>query len=149
MEHFPVNHRLQPVYRFVAGVGGVYLLVFGIVGLVETANVALFAQDGLPSVLGLHANRAFAILSIVAGVVLVGAAIAGGMVHQRINVMVASVFLVAGLAMMVLLETDLNFLGFSIATCIVSFVVGLVLLTAGMYGKVGPREDTAHAEATD
>ncbi len=149
MDHFPTNHRLQPLYRFVAGLAGVYLLLFGIVGLVETLNVSLFAQDGLPSALGLHTNRAFAIVSIVAGVALVGAAVAGGMLHQRINVVVAGVFLVTGLAMMLLLETDLNFLGFSMATCIVSFVVGLVLLTAGMYGKVAPRNDLVREEATD
>ena len=46
------------------------------------------------------------------------------------------------MAMMTLLQTDLNLLGFTMATCIVSFVIGLVLLTAGLYGKTGSAPPT-------
>jgi hypothetical protein len=147
MAHFPVNHHLQPFYRTLAGLAGLYVLVFGIVGVVQTRGLPLFAQDGLPAVLGLHTNRAFAILSIVAGVVLLGGAIIGGRLDHGINLVVAFVFLIAGFAMMVLMQTDLNFLGFSIATCIVSFVIGMVLFTAGLYGKVGTDEDVRREEA--
>ena len=35
------------------------------------------------------------------------------------------------------MQTDLNFLGFTMSTCIVSFVIGLVLFTAALYGKTG------------
>ena len=147
MVHLPINHHLRPLYRILAGVVGLYVLVFGVVGVFSTRGVPFFAQDGLPSVLGLHANPAFAVLSIVVGSLLVGGAVLGGTLDQQLNVVMAFVFLIAGFAMMVVLETGLNFLGFSIATCIVSFVVGLVLLTAGLYGSVGSRDAVRREEA--
>ncbi len=58
----------------------------------------------------------------------------------------AFVFLVAGMAMMVLMQTDLNFLGFTMSTCVVSFVIGLVLFTAALYGKTGTAEDIRKEE---
>ena len=63
------------------------------------------------------------------------------------NMFAAIAFLVAGMAMMVLMQTDLNFLGFTMATCIVSFVIGLVLFTAALYGKIGTAEDIRKEEA--
>jgi Domain of unknown function (DUF4383) len=146
MAHFPINHHLQPLYRTLAGLAGLYVLVFGIVGVVQTRGLPLFAQDGLPAVLGLHTNRAFAIVSIVAGVVLLGGAIIGGRLDHGINLVVAFVFLIAGFAMLVVLQSSLNVLGFSIATCVVSFVIGMVLFTAGLYGKVGTAEDIRREE---
>jgi len=44
---------------------------------------------------------------------------------------------VAGTAMLALLRTDLNVLNFSMATVIVSFAIGMVLFSAGLYGKSG------------
>jgi hypothetical protein len=52
MAHIPINHHLQPFYRVLAGLCGLYVLVFGIVGLVQTRGLDTFAQEGLPSVLG-------------------------------------------------------------------------------------------------
>jgi hypothetical protein len=147
MGHFPINHPLLPLWRVLAALAGLYVLAFGIVGVIQTGGLPFFAQQNLPAVLGLHTNRAFAILSIVAGVVLFGGAIIGGMLDQRLNVVLAFVFLGAGFAMMVLLRTDLNLLGFSMSTCIVSFIIGLVLLTAGLYGKVGSEADVRSEEA--
>ena len=54
--------------------------------------------------------------------------------------------MVAGVAMMALMQTDANFLNFSMSTVVVSLVFGLLLLTAGLYDKVGTAED---AEAED
>lgn len=147
MAHVPINHHLQPLYRVLAALCGLYVLVFGIVGVVQTRGLSTFAQDGLPSVLGLQSNRGFAILSIIAGVIVLGGALIGGNLDRGINLGASIVFLVAGMAMMILLQTDLNFLGFSVATCIVSFVLGLVLFTAALYGKVGTAEDVRREEA--
>ena len=55
-------------------------------------------------------------------------------------------FLVAGFAMMVVMQTDLNVLGFTMATCVVSFIIGLVLFTAGLYGKVASPERAAYED---
>jgi hypothetical protein len=147
MAHLPINHPLQPLYRVLAGLIGMYLIVFGIVGVIKTRDLPPFAQDGLPWVLGLRANLAFAVLSIVVGLILLGAAFIGGRAHQATNMFAAIVFVVAGMAMMVLMQTDLNLLGFTMATCIVSFVIGLVLFTAALYGKTGTAEDIRKEEA--
>jgi hypothetical protein len=42
--------------------------------------------------------------------------------------------------MLTLLRTDANLLNFAMANCIVSFVIGMALLHAGLYGKTGPQE---------
>ena len=138
MSHIPVNHHLRPLYRVLAGLAGLYVLVFGIVGVSQTGGHGFFAQDGCRAVLGLRANRAFAILSIVAGRWSCWAGLSSDATWTSwVNLVGGIVFLVAGLAMMVVMQTDLNVLGFSMATCVVSFVIGLVLFTAGLYGKVG------------
>jgi hypothetical protein len=146
MSHLPINHHLQPLYRTLAGAAGLYVLAFGVIGLLRTSGLDVFAQDGLPTVLGLRANRAFAILSVVVGIVLVVGAVIGRSIDMWINLISSVVFLTAGMAMMALLETDLNFLGFTVTTCIVSFVIGLVLGLAGLYGTVGTAEEDALEE---
>jgi hypothetical protein len=146
MVHLPINHRLRSVYRTLAGLVGAYILAFGIVGVRRTEGLPTFAQEGLPSALGLHANRAFAVLSIVVGLVLLVGAVVGRNIDQRINLWGSGVFLVAGIAMLALLRTDLNFLGFTPATCVVSMLIGVALLIAGLYGKVGTAEDVRAEE---
>lgn len=147
MAHIPINHRLQPFYRAVAALCGLFVLVFGIVGYLQTRGMETFANADLPRVLGLTTNPAFAMLSIAAGVVLVGAAVIGGNLARSINLAGGAVFAVAGMAMLALLRTDLNLLGFSITNVVVSFILGILLATAGLYGKVGhPR--VAEAEET-
>jgi hypothetical protein len=146
MVHTPINHPLQPLYRILAGLVGVYVLAFGILGLMRTQGRPFFAQDGLPYVLGLHANRAFAILSIVVGVILVVGAVIGGNLHQRMSLVASVIFLVAGLVMLVLERTNFNFLGFTPATSVVPFIIGTVLLLSGLYGKVGSMLDVRREE---
>lgn len=137
MAHIPVNHHLRPLYRTLALLAGVYVLAFGIVGVTRTGGLAYFARDGLPEVLGIRANRAFAVLSIAAGILIVLGAIVGRNLDHWINLVGGVIFLVAGMAMMTLLQTDANLLGFTMSTCVVSFVIGLVLFAAGLYGKTG------------
>jgi Domain of unknown function (DUF4383) len=143
MSHLPVNHHLQPLYRVLAAIAGLYILVFGIVGVAKTGEYGFFQQRGTPSAVGLHSNRAFAILSIVAGAIVVGAAVFGRALDRWVNLFGGVVFLVSGFAMMVLLRTNFNYLGFTMTTCIVSFVVGLILFTAGLYGRVATDERAA------
>lgn len=137
MSHIPVNHHLRTLYRTVAAVCGLYVLIFGIVAVTETGGLGLFAQRGLPTSLGLRANGAFAILSIVVGAVIVLGAFIGGNLDRWINLVGGIVFLAAGLSMISVLQTSLNILGFSVATVVVSFLIGMVMFSAGLYGKVG------------
>lgn len=144
MIHLPVNHHLRPLYRTLAGLAGMYILAFGIFGLVQTWGTPFFGRQST-SVLGLRTNLAFSLLSIVVGAIVVVGAFIGRNVDRMINLVGGMVFLLAGMFMMLLLQTNLNLLNFTMATCIASFVIGLVLAVAGLFGKVGGPEDV-HAE---
>lgn len=134
--HLPVNHRLAGFYRFLAALAGLYVLGFGILGVIRAAGDPLFDRSDV-TVLGLRTNLAFSLLSIVVGViVLAGAAIGGNFAHF-LNLFGGGVFLAAGIIMLLLLQTEANFLNFTVATCIVSFLIGTVLVLTGLYGKSG------------
>ena len=134
LSHMPVNHPLRPLYRFLAGVVGAYVLLFGIVGVAQTSGHGFFERGDVVA-LGLRTNLAFAVASIVAGAVLLLAVVAGRNVDSQVTFWGGLGFMIAGTAMMAVLRSDLNVLNFSIATVIVSFVIGTVLFTAGMYTK--------------
>jgi Domain of unknown function (DUF4383) len=145
MAHIPINHPLRPLYRTLAGLIGLYILVFGIVGVTQTAGDPLFDRGDV-WVLGLRTNLAFAILSIIYGAVLLVGAVIGGNVEHMINLGAGLVFIVVGLFMMTVMETDANILNFSMVNSIVSFVFGLLVLTAGFYDKVGTSDDVVAEE---
>jgi hypothetical protein len=144
--HIPVNHPLRNLYRTFAGIAGLYIFVFGIVGLVQTWGTEFFGRGSF-WVLGLRTNLAFSILSIVVGAVVATGAIINGNIDRFINLAGGVVFLVAGMLMLALLQTDLNLLNFTVATCIASYLIGLALGVAGLYGKVGPPTERGAEES--
>jgi hypothetical protein len=144
--HTPVNHPLRPLYRVIGGLAGLYVLLFGIVGLIETRGTELFGNPSTYA-LGLKTNMAFSLLSIVAGIIILAGTLIGRNIDQKINYYGGFAFMGIGMLMLALLQTDANFLNFSVATCVVSFVIGLALLIAGLYGKVGSVEDARAEEA--
>lgn len=135
MSHIPVDHPLRPLYRVLAALAGIFLLVFGIVGVTQTRGTDFFAQTGLPWVLGLRTNLALAVLSIAAGVVLVAGTAIGHNVDHVVDLVGGAVFMLVGMIMLGLVRTDADILGFSAANCIVSLLIGVVLFTAGLYGR--------------
>lgn len=142
--HLPINHPLRNFYRTLAGLAGLYVLIFGIVGLVHTWHGGFFGR-GSYYALGLRTNVAFSILSIVVGAIVLAGTVIGHNVDRFINLVGGAVFLLAGMVMLALLRTTLNLLNFTVTTCLASFAIGLVMATAGLYGKVAPRR-SAHAE---
>jgi hypothetical protein len=139
MPHFPVNHPARPLYRVLSGIIGLYILVFGVYGVVLTAGEPLFAR-GHHWVLGLRTNLAFALVSVVFGAfLLIGASRRTNLGHYM-NLTAGVVFLVTSILMMAVLQTSANFLNFSMSTVIVSMLFGLILLATGLYDKVGPPE---------
>ncbi|MEV0330465.1 DUF4383 domain-containing protein [Micromonospora echinospora] len=139
MPHFPVNHPARPLYRAFAGLVGLYILVFGVWGVVQTWGEPLFDR-GSDWVLGLRTNLAFSLASVVFGIVLlIGASRRSNLGHYM-NLTAGVVFMVTGVAMMSVLQTDANFLNFSMSTVVVSMIFGLLLLATGLYDKVGPPE---------
>jgi len=139
MSHMPVNHPMRPFYRVLAAATGAYVLVFGAVGAVRTAGLPFFDRSETYA-LGLRSNLAFAVVSLLVGLVIVLATFVGRNVDYMVNLWGGVLFMAVGTAMMAVLRTDLNVLNFSIITVVVSYGIGLVLFTAGLYGRSGPAE---------
>jgi len=139
MAHLPVNHPARPLLRILVVLVGRYVLAFGIAGLVASWDQPFFSREE-NWVLGLRTNPAFALLSIFVGALVAAAAVYGHNVDHFVELWGGIVFLVAGIVMMTLLRTDLNLLNFAMVNCIVSFIIGTVMLTAGLYGKEGTPE---------
>lgn len=133
-EHLPVDHRLSRVYRFGAGLMGLFLLVFGILGLID--KVGWFDTGG-DEVVGLSTNGTLSVLSIAVGLLLFVGMVIGGNFASTLNMTLGVLFILSGFANMALLDTDSNFLAFRIQNVLFSFVVGILLMTFGMYGRVG------------
>ncbi|MDI3419884.1 DUF4383 domain-containing protein [Streptomyces luteolus] len=133
-EHLPVDHRLSKVYRVGAGLTGLVLLAFGILGLID--KVGFFDTRG-DEVAGLSTNGALSVLSICVGLLLFAGMVIGGNFASTLNMILGVAFILSGFANLALLDTDLNFLAFRIQNVLFSFVVGIMLMVFGMYGRVG------------
>jgi hypothetical protein len=134
--HLPVNHPLRPLYRALVGLVGVYMLLLGIVGFFETRGTPMFSETDLPWVLGVRTNLAFALLSLVAGAGLLFSTVIGRNLDYLVNIVGGLALMAVGMLMLSLLQTDANILGFTVTNCIVSFVLGCIVFTAGLYGRV-------------
>ncbi|MEH0820839.1 MULTISPECIES: DUF4383 domain-containing protein [unclassified Micromonospora] len=140
MAHTPVNHPARPIYRAIGGLVGLYLVVFGVLGLITSAGSDLFAQDDT-KVLGQGTNLGFSLLSILLGIVVLVGTVIGRNLDVAINQLLAYGLMVLGLAELAFLQTDANIFNFTIMTDIVVLTLSLVLLMVGMYGKVGTDEE--------
>jgi hypothetical protein len=140
MAHNPVNHPLRPLYRALGGLAGLYLVVFGVVGLLVTGGDGLFATDA-GRVLGQGSNLAWSILSIVLGAVILIATVVGRNLDVAVNTYLGWALLVIGTFILAVIRTEVNILNFTISTVIVTYILGLVLILAGLYGKVAAPED--------
>lgn len=146
--HTPVNHPARPVYRALAGFIGLYLVIFGVLGAMEADRSDVFAQDDT-TVLWQGVNLASAVLFGAIGVVvLVGVGI-GRNVDVAINKWLGGWgLLLVGLAGLAVSATDANYLNFNPLTCLASMVLGLLLLAAGLYGRVGSEEEVRAWQAS-
>jgi hypothetical protein len=132
-EHLPVDHRLNLVYRIGAGLIGLFLLVFGILGLIDQIG---FFNTGGDTVAGLNTNGTLSVLSICVGVLLFVGMVIGGNVASTVNMVFGVLFILNGFLNLGLLDTSYNFLAFKMQNVLFSFIVGLLLMTFGMYGRV-------------
>ncbi|MDX6758932.1 MULTISPECIES: DUF4383 domain-containing protein [Streptomyces] len=133
-EHLPTDHKLSQVYRVGAGLTGVLLVVFGILGLVDRIG---FFDTGGDTVLALNTNGALSVLSICIGGLLIVGMVVGGTFASTLNIVLGVLFIASGFVNLALLDTGLNFLAFKIQNVLFSFVVGVMLMWFGMYGRVG------------
>ncbi|MFD9392378.1 DUF4383 domain-containing protein [Streptomyces sp. NPDC060000] len=133
-KHLPVDHRLNLVYRIGAGLMGLGLIVFGIFGIIDKIG---FLDTGGDQVWSLNTNGALSWLSIAVGLLLLVGMVIGGNFASTLNMTLGVLFVLSGFVNMALLDTDYNFLAFEIQNCMLSFVIGILLLVFGMYGRVG------------
>ncbi|MER5637355.1 DUF4383 domain-containing protein [Kitasatospora sp. NPDC002227] len=133
-DELPMDHRLATVYRIGAGLGGVFLLVFGILGM--TSHPGFLSTHG-DKIAGMTTNGALSVLSVVVGLVLIAGAVIGGIFASNLNMVVGSLFVLAGFYGLVVLGTPGgNILNFRMSNVLFSFVFGFAVLTFGMYGRV-------------
>ncbi|GAA3365541.1 hypothetical protein GCM10017744_068690 [Streptomyces antimycoticus] len=132
-EHLPVDHQLSKFYRVGAGLMGLVLVAFGILGLIDQVG---FFDIGGDTVAGLNTNGALSVLSIVIGLLLFVGMVIGGNFASTLNLVLGILFLLSGFINLAVLETTFNFLAFRMQNVLFSFVVGLVLMWFGMYGRV-------------
>ncbi|MFE9205291.1 DUF4383 domain-containing protein [Micromonospora sp. NPDC007230] len=140
MAHTPVNHPARPIYRAIGGLVGLYFVVFGVLGVIVSLGNDFLAQDDT-TVLGQGTNLGFSLVSIIVGALILLGTVIGRNLDVIINQWLSYALMALGLAALAFLRTDANILNFSVATVIVVLFLALVLLMAGMYGKVGTDEE--------
>jgi hypothetical protein len=140
MAHFPVNHPLRPLYRALSGLAGIYLVIFGIVGLTVTAGDGLFGTAGHRA-LGQGTNLFWSIVCLIIGAIVIVATVLGGNILAETDKYIGWGLLVVGTFGLAVARTDANVLDFTIATVVVTYLVGLVLIMAGFYSKVASPQE--------
>ncbi|MGH3722165.1 MAG: DUF4383 domain-containing protein [Pseudonocardiaceae bacterium] len=120
------------MHRIGAAVLGAGLCVFGVLGFVD--RLTFLAVPGRV-VLGLSSNGLLSTISLIVGVVLIGAALRGGRISSTITVSVGLLFLLSGLLNLTVLDTEFNLLAFRLPNVIFSFIAGMLLLFLGAYGR--------------
>ena len=137
MAHNPVNHPLRPMYRMLGLLAGAYLVVFGAVGLIQTSGGALTGSTGV-RVLGQGSNTLSSIIALAVGALVLLATAIGRNVDVVVDKYLGWGLLVLGTYELAFSRTDANVFGFTIATVIVTYVVGLALITVSLYSTVAP-----------
>ena len=128
-----VGRRVFAVQRLGAGVVGLFLLLFGLVGALS--SIPFLTTHG-ERILGLSADGLLAALSVAVGGVLVGAAVEGPRLASAVMLVLGPLFLLSAMANLAVLGTSLNLLGFRVRDVVFSLVVGSLLLVLGAYGRL-------------
>ncbi len=137
MAHNPVNHPLRPMYRALGFLAGAYLVLFGIVGLIQTSGKSFTGNTGV-RVLGQQSNLLWSIIALALGAVVVLITAVGRNLDTQGDKFIGWALLVFGSYELATSRTDATFFGFSIATVVVTYLVGLILITVSLYSKVEP-----------
>jgi len=127
------THPIHTVHRVGIGALGLFLLAFGVIGLVR--RLPLHATRG-ELIMGLQSNGLLSAISVVASLVLLGAAVRGPRAASTVGIVSGVAFLISGIANMFVLGTAMNMLAFGRANVVFSLLVGMGLLFTGAYGRV-------------
>lgn len=140
MAHYPVNHPLRPLYRALAALAGLYLVLYGVVGLITVSDGGLFGHPD-ERILGQGGNLFWSILSLLVGAVVLVATLLGRNVDTEVNRVLGWGLLAVGSYELAASRTDANFLDFTIGTVVVTYLVGLMLILSGLYIKTAREAD--------
>ena len=135
-DELPVDHHLARVYRYGAALCGVILLVFGCLGFADALSPFDTSGD---QIAGMTTNFTLSVVSTVVGLALIAGAFVGGNFASTVNMAVGVLFLLSGFAHIFVLDKPANVLDFGMTNVMFSFVMGLIILTFGMYGRVTSR----------
>ncbi|MER6678980.1 DUF4383 domain-containing protein [Streptomyces sp. NPDC000983] len=135
-DELPVDHHLATVYRWGAALCGCVLLVFGCLGFADALSP--FSTSG-DRIVGMTTNTALSVISVVTGLLLLTGALVGGNTASTVNMTVGGAFLLSGFYHLFVLDRPANFLDFGMTNVMFSFVMGLLILTFGMYGRVSSK----------
>ncbi|MEV0273301.1 DUF4383 domain-containing protein [Hamadaea sp. NPDC050747] len=143
-KHAPVNHPLRPLYRTIAAVSALVTVAIGVIGFFGTSSDDYFAAgDG--KVLGLLGmNPGHALLMAGSGVVLLLALLVGRNVDHVVSFLFGAALMAVGTAGLLIMRTDANFLNYRMSNVIVAYVIGSLLMAAGLYLKSGRATTAAH-----
>ncbi len=126
------HHPVFWVHRI--GAALVALVLWAFAGLGFATGTGFLTTHGARA-LGMTGNGLLSTISVVVGVILALAAIVGGPLASTTCVVIAALFLVSGLANMFVLNGPHNLLAFTFPNVAFSLVVGVVLLSIGLYGR--------------
>ncbi|MCI3927831.1 DUF4383 domain-containing protein [Streptomyces sp. AN091965] len=132
-DELPTDHKLATVYRYGAAFCGVVLVAFGCLGFAD--QLSPFDTEGT-RLAGLSTNGVLSLLSVLFGAVLIIGVVLGGNVASTLNMAVGTLFLLSGFVHLFILDRSANVLDFGMTNVVFSFVMGLLILTFGMYGRV-------------
>ncbi|MEU6897488.1 DUF4383 domain-containing protein [Streptomyces virginiae] len=132
-DELPVDHPLNRVYRIGAALCGLLLLLFGCLGFAD--SLSSFDTDGR-QIAGLSTNGLLSTISVAFGLLLFVAALIGGNFASTVNIIVGGLFILSGFAHLALIGRPGNILDFGLTNVIFSFLMGLLIMTFGMYGRV-------------
>jgi hypothetical protein len=127
------HHRVHTVHRVSIAALGLFLLVFGVLGL--TRRLAFLATQGA-IVMGLSTNGLLATISVLVALVLIAAAVRGGPTASGAGIVFGVLFILSGLANTVVLGSGLNMLAFHLSNVVFSLLIGMALLFVGAYGRI-------------
>lgn len=135
-DELPVDHQLTTVYRYGAALCGLTLLVFGVLGFAD--ELSPFNTHG-HHIAGMSTNGLLSVISVVVGLALIVGGIVGGNFASTLNMVVGTLFLLSGFVHIFILDRPANILDFGMTNVLFSFVMGLIILTFGMYGRVSSK----------
>ncbi|MFE2422679.1 DUF4383 domain-containing protein [Streptomyces hokutonensis] len=135
-DELPVDHQLATVYRYGAALCGLTLLVFGVLGFAD--ELSPFNTHGR-HIAGMSTNGLLSVISVVVGLALIAGGVVGGNLASTLNMVVGTLFLLSGFVHIFILDRSANILDFGMTNVLFSFVMGLIILTFGMYGRVSSK----------